>query len=567
MYLPFARKWRPQDFDEIVGQEHITTTLKNAILMDRLHHAYLFTGPRGIGKTSTARIFSKALNCEKGPSAKPCNKCVFCQEITNGSSMDVIEIDGASNRGIDEIRNLREAVKFAPSACRYKIYIIDEVHMLTTEAFNALLKTLEEPPLHVKFIFATTEPHKVPATILSRCQRFDFRRIQIKDIIAKLQEVAGIEKIDIDKDAFLYIAKSSDGSMRDAESILDQIASFSKGKIHIKDIIESLGMIDTQVIFKCVDIIINKDTKGAIHLINELVDSGKDAKQFLLELLEHFRNMMIVKIGVSSDDILNLPIDAIAQIKEQAKLVSQEDIFYIVNIISNGLRMLKQLLPERIMLELCIIKLTSRDSISSIENILSKLPDLNKDRDKVIQPPQQPSHQAMHASSIQAPINPKPDIKQEPTFLKKIQQSLRNSMVKEDPIENNVKDVSIEMARVNDAWPILVKAMAVKKMSVSSYLAEGEPDSIKGNTVIIAFPKELNFHREVLEEKRNKESIEAALSQILDTPLKLSFVASDKMVKKPEEVKSEPTKEDLKENAPVINAALDMFGGRILKNT
>jgi len=198
-YLPFARKWRPQDFDEVIGQEHITTTLKNAISMDRLHHAYLFAGPRGIGKTSTARIFSKALNCAKGPSPKPCNKCTSCQEIVNGSSLDVIEIEGASNNGVDEIRNLRETVKFSPLQGRYKIYIIDEVHMLSISAFNALLKTLEEPPSHVKFIFATTEPHKLPATILSRCQRFDFRRIPLKDIIVKLKEVAKEEKLDIEE--------------------------------------------------------------------------------------------------------------------------------------------------------------------------------------------------------------------------------------------------------------------------------------------------------------------------------------------------------------------------------
>src|SRR3989338_11015030 len=297
-YLPFARKWRPQDFSEIIGQEHITTTLENAILMDRLHHAYLFAGPRGIGKTSTARIFSKALNCEKGPSVKPCNECGTCKEITSGFSMDVIEIDGASNRGIDEIRNLRETVKFSPSKGRFKIYIIDEVHMLTTEAFNALLKTLKEPPMHVKFIFATTEPHKVPATILSRCQRFDFKRIQIKDIIAKLREVSKVERIDIDEDAFLYIAKASDGSMRDAESILDQIASFSKGKGHLKDVIDSLGMIDQETLFRSAELIINKDTKAGIHLVDEILNSGKDTKQFLLELLEYFRNIMIVKSGI-----------------------------------------------------------------------------------------------------------------------------------------------------------------------------------------------------------------------------------------------------------------------------
>ncbi len=280
-YLPFARKWRPQDFDEVIGQEHITTTLKNAIALKRVHHAYLFTGPRGIGKTSTARILSKALNCDKGPLAKPCNKCASCQEITNGSSMDVIEIDGASNRGIDEIRNLREAVKFAPSKGPYKIYIIDEVHMLTVEAFNALLKTLEEPPRHVKFIFATTEPHKLPATILSRCQRFDFRRIPIKDIVAKLQEIAREEKLDVEKDVFLYIAKASDGSMRDAESVLDQISSFFKGKIQLKGVIDTLGMIEQETLFQCADLIISRDTKSTIHLIDQILNSGKDTRQFL----------------------------------------------------------------------------------------------------------------------------------------------------------------------------------------------------------------------------------------------------------------------------------------------
>ena len=375
-YLPFARKWRPQDFDEIIGQEHITTTLKNAISMDRLHHAYLFTGPRGIGKTSTARIFSKALNCEKGPLPKPCNKCVSCNEITQGSSMDVIEIDGASNRGIDEIRDLRETVKFSPSKGRYKIYIIDEVLMLTTEAFNALLKTLEEPPLHVKFIFATTEPHKVPPTILSRCQRFDFRRIQVKDIVAKIHEVSRDEKLDIEEDAFLYIAKASDGSMRDAESILDQIASFGKGKIYLKDVIEALGMIDQDILFKAADLIIKKDTKSSIQLVDGVLNSGKDVKQFLLELLEHFRDIMIIKSGIVSEEIISLPKDAIDRIKKQADLLSQADVFYIINIISNGLRMIKQLLPERIVLELTMVRLTSRDSIVSIEEMLSRLPEI-----------------------------------------------------------------------------------------------------------------------------------------------------------------------------------------------
>jgi DNA polymerase-3 subunit gamma/tau len=542
-YLPFARKWRPQDFDEIIGQEHITTTLKNAISMERLHHAYLFAGPRGIGKTSTARIFSKALNCEKGPSVIPCNVCNSCKEITTGSSMDVIEIDGASNRGIDEIRNLRETVKFSPSKGRFKIYIIDEVHMLTTEAFNALLKTLEEPPMHVKFIFATTEPHKVLATILSRCQRFDFRRIQMKDIIAKLHEVSKSESLNIDEDAFLYIAKASDGSMRDAESILDQIASFGKGKIHLKDVIESLGMIDQETLFRSAELIVNKDAKAGIHLVDEILNSGKDAKQFLLELLEYFRNIMIIKSGIVSDEIINLPKDSIDRIKKLANVLAQGDIFYIISVISNGLKMIKQLLPERIVLELSIIKLTSRDSIASIEEILSRLQNAGGSSTVVVNEVLKP-----HSHTV-------------------VSKNIKNSNTPNIlPEQNSAVQESIDMERVKNAWPILVKTMAVKRMSISSYLAEGEPDSAKGNTIIIGFPKELSFHREVLEEKSNKEAVEQALSQIMDMPIKMNFIATDKKQKE-HAPDTNDAKKGLKTKEPVIDSALNIFGGRLFKST
>ena len=553
-YLPFARKWRPQNFDDVVGQEHITTTLKNAISMERVHHAYLFTGPRGIGKTSTARILSKALNCEKGSAPAPCNKCASCQEIKNSSSMDVMEIDGASNRGIDEIRNLRESVKFSPSRGRFKIYIIDEVHMLTTEAFNALLKTLEEPPAHVKFIFATTEPHKLPATILSRCQRFDFRRIPNKEIVTKLKEITKEEKLNIEEDVFLYIAKAAGGSMRDAESVLDQISSFSKGKITLQDVVESLGLIEQETLFHTADIVINKDTKEAIQLVGEILNSGKDAKQFLFELLEHFRNIMIAKVGISGDDLIDLPKEAIERIRKQAAAFSQGDIFYIINVISNSLRLIKQLLPERIVLELCMVRLTSRDSVASIEEIIAKLPEITKSS------PQQTIHRStQQATRPMSAIEPKA-----------ASTSIPIKIEKKENIASTSPDTkaSVEMTRVKDAWPILVKAMAVKKMSVSSYLAEGAPDYVKGDVIYVAFPKELNFHREVLEDKPNKDSIEAALSQILDVSVKLKFVASDKEINTQPEVKDESptlTKEELKRKEPLIGSALDIFGGKILK--
>jgi DNA polymerase III subunit gamma/tau len=246
-YLVIARKWRPQVFSDIIGQGHITTTLQNAIKQDRVAHAYILCGPRGIGKTTTARIFAKALNCQKGPRPDPCNKCASCKDITASRSTDVIEIDGASNRGIDEIRNLKENVQFSPQSGRFKIYIIDEVHMLTTEAFNALLKTLEEPPAHVKFIFATTAAHKVLPTILSRCQRFNFRRLSSHDIAKKLERIAKSENIAIDEQALFNIARQASGSMRDAESVMDQLATYCKNKITLEDANAVLGLIEQDI--------------------------------------------------------------------------------------------------------------------------------------------------------------------------------------------------------------------------------------------------------------------------------------------------------------------------------
>ena len=261
-YIVIARKYRPQTFDEVIGQTPISTTLKNAISLNRVGHAYLFSGPRGVGKTSMARIFAKALNCKKGPTVTPCGECPACAEIEGARSLDVLEIDGASNRGIDEIRTLRENVKFAPAAGKYKIYIIDEVHQITADGFNALLKTLEEPPAHVKFIFATTSSHKVPATILSRCQRFDFRRISVETIAGALKEICKKEKIKIDDDALFTIAKTADGSLRDSQSVLDQMAASTEGKISKEDVVRSLGVLEEETLVELMNALAKRDAKA-----------------------------------------------------------------------------------------------------------------------------------------------------------------------------------------------------------------------------------------------------------------------------------------------------------------
>ena len=335
-YIVLARKWRPQTFDQVIGQEHVTTTLKNSIEAGRIAHAYLFSGPRGVGKTSTARILSKALNCEKGPTSKPCLKCISCKEITAGSSLDILEIDGASNRGIDEIRNLRANIGFAPATGKYKVYIIDEVHMLTTEAFNALLKTLEEPPAHVKFIFATTQPHKVPATILSRCQRFDFRRITVTELVEKLQTIVADEKIKASSEALLYIARAADGSMRDAETILDQLISFCEGKIEAGDVTNMLGMVSQDIFIELTRAVIDRDSAAGLKIVDNIINQGKDISQFLCGLIEHFRNIMVAKVSPASVDLIDLPADQIKILNELAQKLSFEEIFFIFSILSQA---------------------------------------------------------------------------------------------------------------------------------------------------------------------------------------------------------------------------------------
>ena len=294
-YVVTARKWRPMRFEDVVGQSHITTTLRNAIATDRIAHAYLFGGPRGVGKTTTARLLAKAVNCAAPVDQNPDNTCESCVEITEGRSFDVLEIDGASNRGIEEIRNLRESVRYAPSRGAYRVYVIDEVHMLTKEAFNALLKTLEEPPSHVLFIFATTEINKVPPTILSRCQRFDFRRIRTEEIAGNLRAIAHAEGLSLDDDALHLVARRGDGSLRDAQSVFDQVIALCGTAVTRAKIVEALNLVDQEVYFRMTDLIRAGDAKGGLALVDDIMTGGHDLREFLAGLTEHLRNLLVAK--------------------------------------------------------------------------------------------------------------------------------------------------------------------------------------------------------------------------------------------------------------------------------
>ena len=377
-YLVLARKWRPQSFSEVVGQEHIKRSLQNAIRYNRLPHALLFSGPKGVGKTTMARILAKALNCERGPSIEPCNKCISCKEIDLGNSIDVQEIDGASNRRISEVREIRENVKYRPSRGRYKVYIIDEVHMLTEEAFNALLKTLEEPPPHVIFVFATTEPHKVPPTIVSRCQRFPFHRISSSIICHRISEIASAEKIDIEEDAIRLIAHSSEGSLRDALSLLDQLVSFSTPPINVKDVQEILGLFDTHLVLETIDAILNGDLKRILETIHKIYEEGSDLKQFYLNLITYFRHLLIAKLTEKAS-LVDLPDYEWEILRNIAKNQSISHLEQLFDLLISEQGVIKTTTQPRFILEALLIKMAEFKKVVPIEVIIERLSSFKKE--------------------------------------------------------------------------------------------------------------------------------------------------------------------------------------------
>jgi DNA polymerase-3 subunit gamma/tau len=532
-YIVFARKYRPQAFDEVIGQSHITTTLENAIAQSRVAHAYIFAGPRGVGKTTTARIFAKALNCERGPTADPCNKCPSCLEITQGSSLDILEIDGASNRGIDEIRNLRENVKFSPSKGRFKVYIIDEVHMLTLDAFNALLKTLEEPPAHVKFIFATTQAHKVPPTILSRCQRFDFRRISIKDIVDSLKAIAKKENLKVDDDVLILMAKHSDGSMRDAQVVLDQISSFADGRLSLEDASKILGAVSDDILFSLADSIKSKDALGALKIIDDLANEGKDVAEIVLYLIEHFRDLSVAKIKKDLRGLIDASPEKIKRYEEQAGKFTVEEMLYIIYTLSNTIDFVRKSNMARVPFEVAMIKLTRMGSIASPADLMERLEKIESGlKIRVSEPVPEPQKVAP------------PDKKAHHTGL--------NEMI--------------------GAWNAITDRVKERRISVAMYLSEGYPENLESGTLSISFPKSSQFHKDTLEAPDCKNIILKAIKDVTGLDLKLKLTISENGGGKnglskdaPDGsdsiIKEMPSKKDGSD--PIISDALEIFGGEI----
>ncbi len=384
-YTALYRKWRPSEFEDVKGQDHIVTTLKNQIKADRIGHAYLFCGTRGTGKTTIAKILAKAVNCEHPVDGSPCGECESCKAIAAGSSMNVIEIDAASNNGVDNIREIRDEVQYSPTSGKYKVYIIDEVHMLSIGAFNALLKTLEEPPAYVIFILATTEAHKIPITILSRCQRYDFKRISIETIADRLKELMIAENINVEDKAIRYVAKAADGSMRDALSLLDQCIAFYLGKdLKYDNVLEVLGAVDVEVFSKMLRSVLASDTGACIRQLEELVMQGRDLNQFVLDFTWYMRNLLLIQSSDSVEDVIDVSTDQIKILKEESKMIDGDTLMRYIRIFSELSNNIKFSTQKRILVEIALIKLTKPAMEQNYDDILSRLTMLEKRIDEGI---------------------------------------------------------------------------------------------------------------------------------------------------------------------------------------
>ncbi|HYE81464.1 MAG TPA: DNA polymerase III subunit gamma/tau [Clostridia bacterium] len=506
MYTALYRKWRPQRFEDVCGQEQITVTLKNELKSSRISHAYLFCGTRGTGKTTTAKLLAKAVNCKAPLDFNPCNACDSCISINEGNSIDVNEIDAASNRGIDDIRNLREAIKFTPTLGKYKVYIIDEVHMLTNEAFNALLKTLEEPPEYVLFILATTEPHKLPATILSRCQRFDFRRISVENIAERLKAVCSEEGIEAGEDAVKLIARNSDGAMRDALSILDQCSVYGDKAITQDSVLEVLGIVNNDYLFRVSETILKEDAGNAIRIIDEIAAGGKDINQFIRDLLIHYRNLLMTKVVSKCEEVIDMSREGIEQLKKLASNYDKDNIIRCIGILSELESESKWSANPRILLEVALVKMCRATGDGSLEGILSRLAKLEEMISKGSFTPlaiEKASPGTAEASRDKA-------VKKEKTAPAKTMT---------EPVQK------ADSPDIIQKWSGFIQDIKSRgKIKLRTYLAMAKPIKVESGIIVLSYEKEDSFSKEALESSSNKAEVEEAASQFFGMPLKVRCI-------------------------------------------
>jgi DNA polymerase-3 subunit gamma/tau len=549
-YQVIARKYRPQRFADVVGQEHVTQTLSNAIAQNRIAHAYLFVGPRGTGKTTIARIFAKCLNCAAGPAVDFPEDDPRAREITEGRSMDVMEIDGASNRGIDEVRELRETVKYAPASSRFKIYIIDEVHMLTKEAFNALLKTLEEPPAHVKFMFATTEAEKVLTTILSRCQRFDLRRIPAALIVQHLAGIAKQEKVQIDEAALHAIARGADGSMRDAESTLDQLISFCGANIAEADVLSMFGLAARSQILALGEAVLAGEAEQALRQLNELAQQGKDIARLVSELLNHFRNLLIFRVSRGDLRLIEASEAEAAALGQQANRLHSEALTRMLEVLSDCEGRLRDSTSKKILVEVTLLKMIEARNAVSIDTVLKQVQQLRAEavpgapRASLPTPALAPSAKSASAA-LPLTVAPPPG-----------------------------------EADLNQLWPKLVDAVGRANSFVQSYFKQAHPVCFVKGVLTIGFDPEFADSLHLVDNSRNHELLQTKLAELGHPNTQVKFIQHDAPLGEkplmpalpPSAPRAQPTampepaplRQDDFKNDPLIQKALEIFKGRII---
>ena len=513
-YQVIARKYRPQRFADVVGQEHVTRTLTNAIEQKRIAHAYLFCGPRGTGKTTIARIFAKCLNCEGGPKINFSDKDPRCIEIAEGRSLDVLEIDGASNNGVEQVRELRETCKYAPANSPFKIYIIDEVHMLSTAAFNALLKTLEEPPAHVKFMFATTDPEKVLPTILSRCQRFDLRRIPSALIVKQLAHIARQEKVKIDEPALYAIARGADGGMRDAESTLDQLISFCGDKIEESDVLSVFGLAAQGQILGLSRAVLAGDIQNALGLLNELAQNGKDLGRLLADLLSHFRNLLLFQVSRGDSNLLEASETEITALKEQSAAANTESLIRILEVLTDAELRLRDAASKKILLEVALLKAIEARSAVSLDTVLKQLNQLR-------------GQSGTGGTSLPKQAETAPVAERRPATGRESESRRQRAgaeAVAPVPMVTAPAVASPVSADLTGLWTRLLEAVGRASPFTRSYLVDANPVSFGNNILTVGFDPEFEDHLGLVDNARNHTLLQTKLMELGHANTQIKFI-------------------------------------------
>lgn len=529
-YVVLARRWRPQTFEEVVGQSHVTRTLQNAIRQERIAHAYLFSGPRGVGKTTVARILAKALNCEGGPTPQPCGSCISCKEVTQGISMDVQEIDGASHTSVDNVRDIRDGLRYKPSKGRFRVYIIDEVHMLSTQAFNALLKTLEEPPAHVVFMFATTEVHKIPATILSRCQRFDFRRIPLGEMVEHLQRICRAEGIQAHTDVLTTVAREAQGSLRDAQSLLDQLVAYAGQSIDPEDMREVLGVLDRDWLYRTSDALIRKSPSECLSVVEELFNLGHSLQHFYHELVEHVRNLLVAKVTPEVSGILPLADHEVARLKEQASKLSAEDLQAWFEILAQAEEEMRRSAFPRYVLEMLLVRMATLEHVADLEELLEAL--------------------ARVATGLKA----RPEVSlalepgQEPCVAQEVPEGL----------ESHAREITMQ------SWADFVKHVRARRPALASVLEQAHFMGCSNAGLLrLGFPT--RFHVDTVSQGDQGRSLESFCREFFGREVKVAAVLDPQPQCRENHMRQQKAAELEARAHPMVQKAIELLGAKVVE--